>query len=134
VLAHLAKVSGLLLRRGVFIENLDARELCDIAYSLLAEDIERSYYAQVAAGAKWEDVSDPLGEAMQRLDERLGLREDPEAVALELHKKLLAARGVEWDDTPVGGGSGEWWDQEAEFSSMSDLDAAARRRATRKGQ
>jgi hypothetical protein len=134
VLANLSKVNGQLLRRGTSVGDLDARELCDVAYSLLAEDVERHYYAQVAAGSTWKDVSDPLGDAIARLQERLGLREDPEAVALELHKGLLAARGIEWDDTPVGGGSGQWWDQEAEFTVMGDLDAAARRRAARGGK
>ena len=133
MLANFARVSGLLLRRGTRITDLDARELCDVAYSLLVEGIERGYYAQVAAGVKWKDVSDPLGEALYRLEEHLGLHEDPQAVAMELHKKMLKDRGIEWDDTPVsGGGSGEWWDQDAEFTSMSDLDAGARRRAARK--
>ncbi len=90
--------------------------------------MERNHYAMVAAGAKWENTTDPLGEAVRRFEERIGLRYNPEDTALELHKKMLAERGIEWDDTPVGAGSGQWWDQDVEFTDMSDLDAAARKR------
>ncbi len=106
---------------------MDARELCNVAYSSIIANVERSYYAQLSAGAKWE-TEDPLGDMITRFEERIGLREDPEAIALELHKQLLASRGIEWDDTPVGAGSGQWWDQDVEFTDMSDLDATARRK------
>ena len=77
----------------------------------------------MAAGATWQDTEDPLGEAITRAEERLRLREDPEAIALEMHRKLLAARGIPWDDTPVGQGAGQWWEQDvADFRDMSDLD------------
>jgi hypothetical protein len=61
-----------------------------------------------------------------RFEERMGLREDPEAIALELHRQLLKSRGIAWDETPVGPGSGQWWDQDIEFSDMSDLDKGRR--------
>lgn len=82
----------------------------------------------MAAGAKWEDATDPLGDMIVRFEERVGLRENPEAIAFELHKQLLKSRGIEWDDTPVGAGSGQWWDQDVEFTDMSDLDKTSRRR------
>lgn len=110
------------------MQDLAPRELCDLAYAAIIADIERSYYAQVSAGAEWKDASDPLGDSIRRFEERVGLRDDPEALALELHKGLLKSRGIEWDDTPVSGGSGKWWDQDVEFSDMSDLDAEAHRR------
>jgi hypothetical protein len=90
--------------------------------------MERHHYAQMAAGAQWKDSTDPLGDAVQRFEERIGLRENPEDIALELHKQFLKAQGKEWDDTPVSGGSGNWWDQDVEFTDMSDLDREAKRR------
>lgn len=116
-----------LRRHGRGIEKFDARELCDIAYSSIVADMERQYYALVASGAKWENSDDPLRDTITRFEERAGLRENPEEVAMELHKQLLKARGIEWDDTPVGAGSGKWWDQDVEFTDMSDLDKNARR-------
>lgn len=90
--------------------------------------MERSYYAQVAAGAKWENSDDPLGDSIARFEERVGLRENPEEIALAMHRQWLEAQGKEWDDTPVSAGSGQWWDQDVEFTDMRDLDAEARRR------
>jgi hypothetical protein len=129
VLAHFAKVNGDFLRtHGHGIEQLSPRELCDVAYSSIVADMERHYYALVAAGAKWEDVSDPLGDDIQRFEERIGLRDDPEAIALAMHRQFLKDQGKEWDDTPVGAGTGQWWEQDTEFTSMSDLDQASKRR------
>jgi hypothetical protein len=120
----LSKVNGEFLRvHGHGIEQLDPRELCDLVYATLTGDIERHYYALVAAGAQWKDSSDPLGDDIVRFEERIGLRDDPAAWALEQHKLFLAAQGKEWDDTPVSAGSGQWWDQDVEFSSMESLDA-----------
>lgn len=82
----------------------------------------------MSAGAKWEGTSDPLGDSVRRFEERIGLRDNPEDTAMALHRQLLAARGIEWDETPVSAGSGQWWDQDVEFSDMSDLDAASRKR------
>lgn len=125
----MAKVNGDLVRaHGRGIEALDTRELCDVAYAAIIADMERHYYALVAAGAKWEGTDDPLGDDIRRFEERIGLREDPHAVALAMHRQFLAAQGKEWDDTPVTGGSGQWWDQDVEFSDMADLDAEAKRR------
>lgn len=104
------------------------REMCDAAYSAIVADVERNFYAQVAAGAQWKDSTDPLGDTIERLEERLGLREDPEAIALAMHKAFMLSQGKEWDETPVGAGSGQWWDQDVEFSDMSDLDQEAKRR------
>lgn len=110
---------------GHGIGTLAPSELCDVAYSALVEGLERQYYAQLAAGAKWDDA-DPLGEMIGRLEEQLSLRENPEAIALELHRRMMAAQGKEWDDTPVGAGSGQWWEQDVDdFRDMSDLDRAA---------
>jgi hypothetical protein len=83
----------------------------------------------VAAGAQWKDSHDPLGDEITRFEERIGLRENPEEIALMMHKQFLKDQGREWDDTPVGAGNGQWWDQDVEFTDMSDLDAAAKRRA-----
>lgn len=122
-------MNGDLLRAtGRGLEALDARELCDVAYSAIVADMERHYYAMVAAGATWKDSNDPLGDTVARFEERIGLRYNPEDVALELHRQWLAQRGIPWDDTPVSAGSGKWWDQDVEFTDMSDLDAEARRR------
>ena len=118
----------MLRAHGHGIEELSTRELCDVAYATIVSDLERQYYALLAAGAKWEGTSDPLGDQVTQFEERIGLRDDPAAWALEQHKAFLAAQGKEWDDTPVTGGSGEWWDQDVEFTSMSDLDRAANRR------
>jgi hypothetical protein len=115
---------------GHGIEYLGVRELCDVAYSAIVGDMERHYYALVGAGASWKDSDDPLGDQVQRFEERIGLRDDPEALALEMHKQFLRAQGKDWDDTPVGAGNGEWWDQDVEFTDMSDLDAEARRRGS----
>jgi hypothetical protein len=94
-------------------------------------DIEQHYYALVAAGAKWEDSDDPLRDNIVRFEERIGLRDDPEAIALALHRQFLEAQGKEWDDTPVGGGGSRgWWDQNVEFTDMSDLDRASQHRAS----
>ena len=93
------------------------------------DDLTRHHYAQVAAGAKWE-TEDPLGDAVRKFEEQVGLRDDPNAWALEQHKKMLAAQGKEWDDTPVKGGSGQWWDQDVEFTEMSDLDRQSSRKQT----
>lgn len=90
--------------------------------------MERHYYAMVAAGGRWENSDDPLGDTIVRFEERIGLRENPEDIALALHRQFLASQGKEWDDTPVGAGNGEWWDQDVEFTSMSDLDQQAQRR------
>lgn len=129
MLAHLAKVNGDFLRaHGHGIEELTPRELCDIAYSAILEDMERHYYALVAAGATWKDTTDPLGDDIIRFEERIGLRDDPEALALEMHKQFLTSQGKEWDDTPVGAGNGQWWDQDVEFTDMSDLDREQKRR------
>lgn len=113
---------------GHGIEGLDARELCDIAYAAITDDMTKQYYALIAAGATWKDTKDPLGDQISGFEERVGLRDDPAALALELHKKFLKLQGKEWDDTPASGGSGQWWDQETEFTSMSDLDQAAKQR------
>lgn len=122
-------MNGDLLRaHGHGVQEMDARELCDVAYSAIIADIERGYYAHVAAGGKWENSSDPLGDMIARFEERAGLRDNPEELALTLHKQWLKQRGIEWDDTPVGAGNGQWWDQDVEFTDMSDLDAEARRR------
>lgn len=107
---------------GHGIEDMDARELCDLSYALITGGIERQYYALLSGGAKFEDSTDPIGDQITEFEEKFGLREDPSAIALELHKRLLASRGIPWDDTPVGAGSGEWWDQDIEFTDMSDLD------------
>jgi hypothetical protein len=129
LLGRYSKVNGDFLRTaGCGIEELDARELCDLAYSAIIEEITRHYHALVAAGAQWKDSRDPLGDDIQRFEERIGLRENPEEIALMMHKQFMKDQGREWDDTPVGAGSGQWWDQDVEFSDMSDLDAAARRR------
>lgn len=129
MLAHLAKVNGDFLRaNGYGIEELDARELCDVAYAAITAGMERHYYALVAAGAKWEGTDDPLGDDIRKFEERIGLRDDPNAWALAMHRQMMEAQGKAWDDTPVTGGSGQWWDQDVEFSSMSDLDAEAKRR------
>lgn len=104
------------------------RELCDVAYSAIVSGMERHYYAMVAAGAKWESTSDPLLDSVERFEERTGLREDPEAIALEMHKQFLRSQGKTWDDTPVGAGNGQWWDQDVEFTDMSDLDQEQKRR------
>ena len=129
MLAHFAKVNGDFIRaHGCGIEQLDPRELCNVAYSAIVEDMSRHYYALVAAGAQWKDSGDPLGDDIRRFEERIGLRDDPSAWALEQHKALLKQRGIPWDDTPVGAGSGQWWEQDTEFTSMSDLDAESRRR------
>ena len=97
------KVNGDQLRAtGRGIEHLNARELCNLTYSLLVADIERNYYARVSAGAKWENEEDPLGDAVARFEERIGMREDPDAIALALHRRWLESRGIAWDDTPVG--------------------------------
>jgi hypothetical protein len=123
-------VNGDFLRaHGHGIEQLDARELCDVAYSSIVAEMERQYYAQVSGGAQWKDANDPLGESIMRFEERIGLRDNPEALALEMHKAFLKSQGKEWDDTPVGAGGGQWWEQDVEFTSMSDLDAAAQRSA-----
>ena len=90
--------------------------------------MERHHYALVAAGATWKDSNDPLGDAIKRMEEQIGLRENPEDIALTLHKRWLADRGIEWDDTPVSAGSGQRWDQDVEFTDMSDLDRESRRR------
>lgn len=130
MLAHYAKVNGDFLRaHGHGIEQLSPRELCDVAYSCIIADMEQHYYALVAAGATWKDTKDPLGDDIARFEERIGLRDNPEELALALHKQFLAAQGKEWDDTPVGAGSGQWWDQDVEFSDMGDLDREAKRRA-----
>ena len=89
----------------------------------------KHYYALVAAGAQWKDSRDPLGDDIQRFEERIGLRENPEEIALAMHRQFLKDQGKEWDDTPVGAGSGAWWDQDIEFTDMSDLDAEAKRRS-----
>lgn len=124
-----AKVNGEFLRaHGHGLQELDVRELCDVAYSAIITDIERNYYALVAAGAQWKDSRDPLGDQVARFEERLGLRDDPEALALAMHKQFMLDQGKEWDETPVGTGSGQWWDQDVEFSDMSDLDQTAKRR------
>jgi hypothetical protein len=128
VLGHYSKVNGDFLRaNGRGIEELDARELCDLAYSAIIEEMTRHYYAMVAAGAQWKD-DDPLADNIQRFEERIGLQENPEEIALAMHRQFMADQGKEWDDTPVGAGSGQWWDQDVEFTDMSDLDAAAKRR------
>lgn len=101
--------------------------MCDVAYSCVMAESEKLYYAQVSAGAKWENSDDPLGEAVIRFEEKIGLRENPEDIALELHKQFLKAQGKKWDDTPVGAGSGQWWDQDVEFTSMEDLDTGKKR-------
>jgi hypothetical protein len=129
VLAHIAKVNGDFVRaHGYGIEGLGVRELCDIAYAAIIADMERHYYALVAAGAKWEGTNDPLGDDIEKFEERIGLRDDPQAWAMEQHKAFLKAQGKEWDDTPVAAGSGQWWDQDVEFSDMADLDKEAHRR------
>jgi hypothetical protein len=129
VLAHFAKVNGDFIRRhGRGIEQLDPRELCNVAYSAIVSDMEAHYYALVAAGAQWKDSQDPLGDDIRRFEERIGLRDDPEALALQMHKQLLKERGIPWDDTPVGAGTGQWWEQDTEFTSMSDLDVESKRR------
>jgi hypothetical protein len=109
------------------VEELDPRELCDVAYAAITGDLEKHYYALVAGGMQWKDTEDPLGESIIRFEERIGLRDDPEALAMEMHKRFMAAQGKEWDDTPVGAGSGQWWDQDAEFTDMSALDGKRRR-------
>lgn len=129
LLVNLAKVNGDFLRaNGCGIEKLSASELCDIAYAAITSGIERHYYALVAAGAKWEGTDDPLGDDIRKFEERVGLRDDPNAWALAMHKQMMESQGKEWDDTPVAAGSGQWWDQDVEFSDMSDLDAQAKRR------
>lgn len=114
---------------GHGIETLSARELCDVAYSAIVADLERNYYAAVSAGAEFKDSKDPLGDSITRFEEKIGLRDNPEDLALAMHRQLLESRGIEWDDTPVSGaGMRGWWDQDVEFTDMSDLDKEAKRR------
>ena len=68
---------------GHGIQELDARELCDVAYATIIGDIEQHYYALVASGATWKDTQDPLGDDITRFEERIGLRDNPEDIALE---------------------------------------------------
>jgi photosystem II stability/assembly factor-like uncharacterized protein len=125
-------VNGDLIRNtGHGIEELNPRELCDVAYAAILDGLERRFYALTAAGAQWKDSEDPLGEQIERFEEKIGLRDDPNAWALAMHRQFMESQGREWDDTPVGAGSGEWWDQDVEFTSMSDLDKAAKRHEKR---
>lgn len=133
MLGNLARVNGALLRgAGYGVEDLHVSELCDVAYSMLTDDLERNYYAQVAAGMTFKDSDTPLADAVYRFEERIGLRENPESIAMELHKRWRAAQGLAWDDTPVGQGGGNWWEQDVEdFRDMSDLDKPTVKRPVR---
>jgi hypothetical protein len=52
-----------------------------------------------AAGGSYEN---PLDERIKRMEEELGIRFDPYAFALFMHKKImLPLRGLDWDDSPV---------------------------------
>lgn len=129
MLGHYSKVNGDFLRaHGRGIEELDPRELCDLAYATLIAMIEQRHYALVAAGAEWKDSDDPLGEEITAFEERIGLREDPKAVAYAMHKQFMESQGKQWDETPVGTAN-EWWDQNVEFTDMEALDEAVRRKA-----
>lgn len=122
-------MNGEFLRaHGHGIQELDVRELCSLAYAMITEDMTRHYYALVAAGAKFNDSEDPLGDQIYRFEEKIGIRFNPEDIALAAHKAWLKRRGMEWDDTPVGAGNGQWWDTNVEWTrqtTMGDLDTEA---------
>lgn len=65
---------------------------------MIIEDLVAERRTKEAAGNTYEI---DLEEQIQRLDETLGLAVDYDAIALENHKKWLAAQGKEWDDTEV---------------------------------
>lgn len=112
---------------GRGIEGLTLRQVCNVAYSLVIDEMTLTFRAQVAAGAKFE-VDDPLGERIERFEEEIGLRFDPAAAALAMHKAWMTAQGKAWDDTPVTADA-RWWDQDVEFTSMDDLNKSMTRKA-----
>jgi hypothetical protein len=59
------------------------------------EDREARY-----AGAK-KETDDDLETVIERWEQKIGLRVDPEEQALEALKAFNKARGIPWDDTPV---------------------------------
>lgn len=48
-----------------------------------------------------KDSDDPVETAIERFEEKIGLRVDPAAEALKAMKAWYKATGREWDDTPV---------------------------------
>jgi hypothetical protein len=80
------------------IEELSPRQICNIAWSMIYDEIVTSRQVQEAAGKTYQN---DLAEQIEDVEIQMGLRFDNVAYALEQHKKLLALQGKEWDDTPI---------------------------------
>jgi hypothetical protein len=89
--------------------DFNPRQCMNIAWSLIIDEMTIEDRAMRAAGHKFED---PLDDRIQYFEERIGLRVNPEEVAMALHKQRLAAMGIPWDDTQV---QVDWRMQDQEF-------------------
>jgi hypothetical protein len=64
------------------------------------------------SGAK-KETDDPLEEVVLQWEMKMGLRVDPEEVALDALKAFNKARGIPWDDTPVD--NRDWRERDEEI-------------------
>lgn len=76
------------------------REAINIAIAWQVDDFRKEDHAFRWSGSKKES-DDPVEVTIERWQEKIGLKVDPAAEALEAMKRFYAATGKEWDDTPV---------------------------------
>lgn len=90
----------MLRNQGRGILTFSVREICNIAYSIIVEDLEKMWWAQFSHPNTDLEKLGSIEETVERFEERIGLRINPEDIAMEQHKAMLKAKGIEWDNTP----------------------------------
>jgi hypothetical protein len=101
LLAFYSLVDGrLLLSHGRGLHTFTVREACNIAIAWQTDDFRREDHAFRWSGSKKES-DDPVEVIIERWQEKIGLKVDPAAEALEAMKRFYKATGKDWDDTPV---------------------------------
>lgn len=101
MLAYYSRIDGrLLLSHGRGLHTFTPREACNIAHHLIIEEMITEDREFRWSGSK-KQSDDPVETHIQRWEEKIGLRIDPAAMALEAMKAFYKATGKVWDDTPV---------------------------------
>lgn len=98
-----------------------------MGHSIWLEDLITTRRTYEPAGGKY---SNTLEEDIERWEEQVGIRHNPEDEAMAAHKRRLEEQGIEWDDTPVSEipGLQDKMDQEIPGTFMGDPKDPGRRR------
>jgi hypothetical protein len=87
------------------------REAVNIAIAWQIDEMRAEDHAFRWSGSK-KASDDPVETTIERWHEKVGLKVDPAAQALEAMKAFYEATGKEWDDTPV---SADWREVDEEI-------------------